>query len=166
MVLWFVGGAVVAVWLVFRDPALDHRLVAAGAVLPLADNGSSSFHLAHTLVFSVVLLTGVMVATRGRRSWRRRLLAVPIGTFLHLVLDGAWTSSTTFWWPLLGADMPDGRVGPFDRPLAAVALMELAGLVAIAWFGRRFRLFEPARRRTFVRTGRLDRSLAGPPPIR
>lgn len=166
MLLWFVGGAVVVVWAVFRDPALDHRLVAVGAVLPIADNVSASFHPAHTLIFSALLLAVVMAATRGRRSWRRRLLAVPIGTFLHLVLDGAWTSSSTFWWPLLGVDMPHGRVGAFDRPAIAAAMMEIAGFLGILWFVRRFRLGDSARRRVFVRTGRLDRSLAGPPPIR
>ena len=38
-------------------------------------------------------------------------------------------------------------------------LLELAGAVAIVWFVRRFELTDPVRRRAFVRTGRLDRTL-------
>ena len=33
MLLWFAGGSFLAVWLVFRDPAIDHRLVMAAAVV-------------------------------------------------------------------------------------------------------------------------------------
>ncbi len=37
MVLWFVATAVLAVFFVFDSPAVDHRFVAAGAVLPLLE---------------------------------------------------------------------------------------------------------------------------------
>ncbi len=103
MILWFAGMAVVAVWAVFRDPAIDLRLIVAGALLPdvvdglLALVGLSGPWPAHTLVSAVCVLLGVMVVTRGRRLLRRRLLAVPIGTLLHLVLDGAWADTTVFW---------------------------------------------------------------------
>jgi hypothetical protein len=39
-------------------------------------------------------------------------------------------------------------------------LLEAAGLVALVWFYRRFGLGDRVRRRQFVRTGRLDRTLA------
>ena len=34
MVFWFAGTAFLAVWLIFRDPAFDYRLVMVGALLP------------------------------------------------------------------------------------------------------------------------------------
>ena len=107
-------------WLVFRDPAIDYRLVVVGALLPdLVDAPFGGARVLHTLVASVVLLVGVMLATRHRRRARRRLLAVPIGTFLHLVLDGMWTRTETFWWPFLGRTL-DGRLPPLERPLAVL----------------------------------------------
>jgi hypothetical protein len=110
------------------------------------------------VLFSIVLLTVVMLGTRGRRLLRRRLLAVPIGTFLHLVLDGMWTDKQVFWWPVYGSSFGDRALpsiarGWFDLPL------ELAGLVALVWAWRRFRLAEPERRAYFLRSGRLGRDL-------
>lgn len=166
MILWFAGMALVAVWVVFRDPAIDHRLVIAGALLPdvvdvsLDLAGVSGPWPAHTLVVSVVFLASVMLATTGRRRLRRQLLALPIGTFLHLVLDGAWTDTEVFWWPGLGTDIGVQVLPSVDRGLANVAL-ELIGLGALAWAWRRFRLSEPARRDVFLRTGRVGRDLVG-----
>jgi len=166
MVLWFVGLAPVIVWFVFRDPALDHRLVAAGALLPLLDLLWSDMPVLHTLAASVSLMIAVMVLTRGRRHGRRQLLAIPIGTFLHLVLDGVWTSATAFWWPLLGDEIAEGAVGVLERPLALNLAMELAGVAGLVWFSTRFGLGDRRRRGVFLRTGRLDRALAGPPAVR
>lgn len=166
MILWFTGMAVVAVWLVFRDPALDHRLVMAGALLPdvadgvLGGTGIWGPWPTHTLVASAGLLVGVMLATRGRRRLRRQLLSLPIGTFLHLVLDGAWADTNVFWWPVLGSDVGRQALPSLDRGLANLPL-ELAGLVALMWAWRRFRLHEPARRQVFLRTGRIGRDLVG-----
>ena len=164
MILWFAGMALVVVWLVFRDPAIDHRLVLAGALLPdvvdglLALAGIAGPWPAHSLVANAGLLVAVMLGTRGRRRRRRLLLALPIGTFVHLVLDGAWTDTEVFWWPVLGAAvgrqvLPSVERGPFN------VVLEGAGLVALVWAWRRFRLSEPERRRVFVRTGRVGRDL-------
>ena len=161
MLLWFAGGSFLAVWLVFRDPAIDHRLVVAGAVLPdLVDLPSGGPWIAHTLLASVVLLLGIMLATRGRRLLRRQLLALPIGTFLHLVLDGAWADTGTFWWPAFGLDLGEGRLPSLERGALNVVL-ELAGLAILVWAWRRFRLGEPDRRRHLLRSGRLGRDLVG-----
>lgn len=164
MILWFAGMAVLAVWLVFRDPAIDHRLIVAGALLPdvidgiLGAIGMWSPWPAHTLVASAALLVGVMLATRGRRRLRRQLLALPIGTFLHLVLDGAWAGTAVFWWPVLGASVGTQALPSMDRGLANIPL-ELAGAAALAWAYHRFRLDEPAPRRAFVRTGRVGKDV-------
>lgn len=154
MILWYAGLALVIVWNVFRDPAIDHRLVVAGALVPDAvDLVAGHPAYAHALVAPVAVLTAVMAATRGRRSARRRLLALPVGMFLHLVLDGTWTRSKVLWWPFLGAEFPaDGRLWP---PLGLALAEEVAGGLALWWFVRRFRLTDPGPRRRFLRSGRL-----------
>jgi hypothetical protein len=159
MLLWFAGMSFVAVWAVFKEPAIDYRLVVAGALLPDAiDVWTGGRWVAHTMLFSVGLLTLVMLATRGRRLLRRQLLALPIGTFLHLVLDGMWADKQVFWWPVYGTSfgnrpLPSVERGWLDLPL------ELIGLFALVWAWRRFRLAEPERRRHFLTTGRLGRDL-------
>jgi hypothetical protein len=166
VLLWFFGGAFAIVWNVFHDPALDHRLVLLGAILPdVVDAPFGGARWAHSLTVPVVALLLVMVATRGRRRLRRQLLALPIGLFLHLVLDGAWSNTDVFWWPVSGWSPAGDGLPSFDRPVSIVIVQELIGLAALVWAYRRFGLADHARRRTLWRTGRLDRALvAGPPP--
>ena len=160
MILWPVGLSLAIVWQVFQDPAIDYRLVVAGALLPdLVDAPLGGARVAHALVFSVVLLTVVMLATRGRRAARRRLLALPIGTFVHLVLDGMWARAHGFWWPFLGWRL-DGPLPALDHGTVVLVLEELVGALVLVWWWQRFRLGEPAARASFVRTGRLPRDVA------
>jgi len=157
--LWFVGASLVVAWVVFRDPAIDHRVLVAGALLPdVVDAPFGGARVAHTLVASAALLTAVMLATRGHRHARRRWLFLPVGTFVHLVADGIWGRAETFWWPFLGGGL-DGPLPSLDRGIAAVVLQELAGLAAIVWFVRTFGLAaDRAARTNFLRTGRLSRN--------
>ena len=158
MILWFAGTSFLAVWLVFRDPAIDHRLVMVGALLPDAIDGLTGGPWAlHSVFASVVLLGIVMLGTVGRRRLRRQLIALPIGTFLHLVFDGAWGDTDTFWWPFTG-HFGDDRLLSVQRGGIDIVL-ELIGVGILVWAWRRFRLAEPARRQTFLRTGRLGRDL-------
>jgi len=160
VVFWFVGLAVVITWKVFADPAIDYRLIMAGALAPdLVDALAGGLGVLHTVLSSAVLLAVVMVATRGRRRLRRRLLAVPVGTFLHLVLDGAWTNARLFWWPVLGARLGDDVPLSFHRPVVVLVAQEAAGVMALWWWWRHFRLHEPECRRVFLRTGHLGRDL-------
>ncbi len=163
MLLWFAGLSFVLVVAVFRDAALDERLVMAAAVLPaVLDLAAGGVRLLHTLAFPILLLGVVMVATIGRRSLRRRLLALPIGAFMNLVLDGMWSSTRLIAWPLGGLSFGDERLPTLGRPWPLRLLMEAAGLVALWWCVRRFRLLEPENRDRFLRSGRLDRTLIGP----
>lgn len=163
MVLWFAGLSFVLVVAVFKDAALDERLVMAAAVLPAAlDLAFGGVRLLHTLAFPILLLTTVMLATIGRRGLRRWLLAIPIGAFLNLVLDGMWSSTRLIAWPLGGLSFGDEQLPTLGRPWPLRVLMELAGLAALCWCAWRFRLLEPENRRRFLRTGRLDRKLIGP----
>ncbi len=157
MLLWPCGMALVVVWVVFHDPAIDYRVVVLGVLLPdIGDAPFAGTRVFHTLVFGVVLLTVVMVATRGRRGARRRWLFLPIGSFLHLVLDGMWTRAQVFWWPAFGWSL-NGRLPFVDHGAALLGAEEVAGALALAWFWWRFGLGEATNRSRFWRSGRLPR---------
>jgi hypothetical protein len=163
VLLWFAGLSWVIVWQVFQDPAMDYRVIMAGALLPdLIDGPLGGPRLLHTLVFSVALLSAVMVATRRRRRRRRRLLALPIGTFVHLVLDGMWARTDVFWWPFFGWSFGPGGLPSLAHPVVVVALEELAGAAALWWCWHRFGLGDRSRREVFLRTGRLAQEFGGP----
>jgi hypothetical protein len=142
-------------------PAVDYRLVIVGALLPLVELPFGSPRLLHSLTGSVALLVLAMLATPRRRLVQRRLVAVPIGTFIHLVLDGMWALTDAFWWPFTGLGWSDERLPELSRGAFNVVL-ELAGAAALWWCWTRFRLDEPDRRARFLRTGQLDRDVAVP----
>jgi membrane-bound metal-dependent hydrolase YbcI (DUF457 family) len=179
MILWHAGLALAMVWNVFRDPAIDHRLVVVGVLLPdVVDLGFGHRAYAHTLLASALVLAAVILFTRpagrggrerpagrggrerpagrggrtSRRRVRRRLMALPIGMFLHLVLDGVWIRPRLLWWPLFGTRFPDAGLLP---PLPLLLAEEIVGAWALGWFVWRFRLGDPGRRRDFLRSGRL-----------
>lgn len=162
MVLWFIGVGVVLVWVVFRSPALDYRMVILGVLLPIGEAGLGGPRVLHTLLACVVVLCVVMALTQRRRLIRRRWLGLPIGLFLHLVLDGTWQHKQMFWWPLFGSGFAHGQVPELTHG-AVGWLLEAVGAVAIVWLVERFRLREPERRARFVRTGQFSRDLARGP---
>jgi hypothetical protein len=155
VLLWFVGGAVTIVWFVFRDPSVDYRVVALGAVLPdIVDGLFGGAWVMHSVTGSIVLLVVVMLSTIGHRAARKRWLGLPIGTFLHLVLDGAFADTRVFWWPFTGVARPDVALPSVDRGLWNL-LLEVAGAAMLVWCWRRFELADPERRRALVRTGHV-----------
>jgi len=156
VLLWFAALSVLIVVFVFQSAAVDHRMVAAGAVAPVAEVALGGPYLLHTLAGSVLAMVLVMLVGRGRRLVQRRWLGVPIGLFLHLVLDGTWTRTELFWWPFAGLDvLGEGRLPEFDRPLGVVVLLELVGFAVAVWLVRTHELTDPVARRRFLRTGRL-----------
>jgi hypothetical protein len=160
VLLWYVGLSVVLVHAVFRSTGIDYRLIAAGALLPVAvDLPLGRRAYGHTLVFGVALFVVTVLATVGRsRLLRRRLVCVPIGALCGLVLSGAWAGGPAFWWPFTGTTLPDEPLLP---PLVLVALEELVGLGACVWATVRFGLADPGRRRALLHDGRL-REVAPP----
>ncbi|MFV0317531.1 MAG: hypothetical protein ACK5O2_11315 [Microthrixaceae bacterium] len=160
MLIWFASGAVVITFVVFRSPALDYRLVALGAVLPVVEV-PFGVGPAHALVAPTVVLALVMLFTRNRRLVRRQWLGLPIGMYLHLVLDAGFTAPETFWWPFLGTDFAADRAVELSRGWWSLVL-EVLGIGLAVWAYRRFGLSEPDRRAKFVRTGQLDRAFVGP----
>lgn len=158
MVLWFAVAAPVVVAEVFRSPLVDYRLVIAGSLLPLVEAVIGRPSILHTLLGAVVLLFGVMVTTVNRRLVRRRLLGLPIGMFLHLVLDGTWTDAQLFWWPAFGFDLPPGLPVTGRSPVLLLTL-ELIAIGLAVWSWRRYGLTEAANRSLFVRQGHLRREV-------
>lgn len=158
MFLWFAGCSFAAVWLVFRSPALDHRMVMLGAVLPVAELAVGRPTVLHTLAAATAAMALVMAATHRRRLLRRRWLGIPVGLYAHLVLDGTWTDAHLFWWPFFGTGF-ESRSLPELRPWPVLVLAELAGLAALWWMVRTFSLNDPERRAEFLRSGRLGRDL-------
>jgi hypothetical protein len=158
MVLWFAGMSFVAVWFVFRSPAIDYRLVVLGSLLPLVELPIGEPRVLHSVTGAIALLGLAMLVTPRKRLVQRRLVAIPIGVFLHLVLDGAWADTHAFWWPFAGlswshSSLPELGRGGFD------VLLELAGAAALWWCWRTFGLDDRRRRARFWRTGQLDRAV-------
>lgn len=155
--------SVAGVVFVFKDPRLDHRMVAAGSLAPIvidvAVGSISGFPTrvgpGHSMVVHVVWLAVVMLGTIGRRPMRKRLIAFSLGGFGGLVLDGAWTRTRVFSWPLTGAKFT-GRQFVLDRPLAVNVLLEIVGLACLAFLIDRCRLKRPSERAAFFRSGKLE----------
>lgn len=156
MFLWFVGVGWVLVVAVFQSPALDYRLVMLGTVVPLLDAATGGPWVLHSLLASVLALAIVMIATQRRRLVRRRWLGLPIGMFIHLVLDGAWANTHVFWWPAFGSSFGHDRLPEVDRGALSL-LMEVVGVVALGYAWNRFGLRDAAARTRFLRTGQLPR---------
>ncbi len=114
MLLWFAGLSILVVANVFRSTGLDYRFVALGALLPLlVDVPVGHRAVGHALIFPVGLFVAVMLVTTGRpRLLRRRLLCVPIGVFVGLVLSGAFTQDHVFLAARLVGGAPRGIRGP------------------------------------------------------
>ena len=158
MLFWFIATSVWSVWFVFRDPKFDYRLVALAALAPdLIDALRGAVGPMHSVVTSIAVLFAIMIATAGRKPSRQRLLAVPIGMFIHLIFDGAFSNTKTFWWPLTGISLSENSLpsverGPWNLPLEIVGVI---GCV-VAW--RYFSLADKSRRTNFLKTGSLHRS--------
>lgn len=117
MILWHLGLTVLIVRYVFRDPKMDLRWILVGSLLPdvidkpigsilFRDTFGSHRLFAHAVVFPVVLLGVVMIATRRATALRRGAIGIVIGCFIHLLLDGVWTNPETFLWPFFGFEFP------------------------------------------------------------
>ena len=172
MIFWHIGGTIAIFRYVFRDPKVDLRFLALGAILPdLIDKplgtilfpalfNSSSQVIGHTLLFSMVLMSVVLLTTRRGRV-RRRWMALAIGSLLHLLLDAMWTAQETFLWPVFGWEFPPGTPEYWSGLLEKLVsdpwriVQEVAGLSYLIYLYRKARLNDPDRRTELLRTGRV-----------
>lgn len=179
MIAWHLGGTLFLFRWIFRDPKVDVRFLALGALLPdlvdlplgtlvLAGRYSTGELWAHSLLAATLVMVGVLAATRrGRR--RRAAMAVAVGMLFHLLLDGMWTSTEVFLWPFGGLDLPGGPrpywAGVWERAASDPWrwVREAAGLAYLAGVWVRLGLGERARRRAVAATGRLPEPRSGGP---
>ncbi len=157
MVFWFAGLSIIAVSLVFDSPNLDYRLVMVGAVLPSIESLTGAPWILHTLVAPVVISSLVALGLRGKRLAQRKWIGLPIGLFIHLVLDGTWTQTKLFWWPVFGNVLGEGRTPELSRGVLLV-VMELVGVAALWWVWSTNELHIDDNRKRFLTTGRLPRA--------
>ena len=158
MFFWFIATSIWSVWFVFRDPKFDYRLLAIAALVPdFVDGLRGAVGPMHSVVTSISVLFCIMIATAGRRPIRQRLLAIPIGMFMHLIYDGAFTDTKVFWWPFTGTALSNKSLPSIDRGLVNLPL-ELIGVIAciIAW--RYFSLSNINNRHAFFKRGELQRA--------
>ena len=109
MLLWHVGGAIALFRSIFRDPKVDLRFLAIGAVLPdLIDGaiglflgGITTQRLAHSLIMPTVAGAVLLLTTRRGRK-RRHLMTILVAWLFHLLLDAVWLDQSVFLWPFFG----------------------------------------------------------------
>ena len=123
------GPSVAIVWLVFRSPALDYRMVAlVGPAAARRACVSGGPRVLHTLTGAVAGPGLVMLATRHRRLVRRRWLGIPIGMFLHLALDGVVHPTRSCSGGRSWAAASAARGLPeLDRPWPVIVVLEVVG---------------------------------------
>lgn len=155
MVVWFAVCAVLIVAIVFRSPANDYRFVIAGALLPVVEGLLGGPLLLHSVLGAMGVLVVIMAATRHRRILRRRLLGIPIGMMCHLVLDGSFTQTDVFWWPLRGWSGASGQIPEWEH-LGLSLVLEAVGIALAVWAWRLFELGDADNRRRFLEDGRLE----------
>ncbi len=175
LLLWHGAGALFLFRWVFRDPSVDVRFLVAGALVPdlvdlvigtalVPELGSGQLWM-HTLLAPSLVVVVVLIATR-RGARRRAWMALAVGMFFHLLLDGMWTSTEVFLWPLFGADFPAGSTpywpAAWERALGDPWrwVKEAAGLVYLVGLWVTSGLSDSDARAQLIRTGHLP----GPPP--
>jgi hypothetical protein len=149
---------------------LDYRLLAVCALLPdiidkplailVFTDAPTSQLIAHSLLFNLVLLIGVLFL------WRATVLYV-LAFNAHLLADRMWNHTESFWWPIFGwrtfwayksmntaEEMFNMYVDIIVR-YPQVWVVEFVALAILAWFGVRYRLYQWPRMRAFLWTGRV-----------
>ncbi len=155
-------------------PDADYRLVALAATGPdLIDKPlawayfykryKSAVLFAHTLIFHLAVV--LWIGQKRPRWWIYGLSFVG-----HAVLDRIWFFPATFYWPFRGWRFHIwGKRGSEQDAIGKAYwvaftrrpelwIWELGGLLALLWFGWRYRLYRPARLWQFVLTGRVGHS--------
>jgi len=171
MLFWHVGASTAFIRYAFRDPAMDLRFLALGAILPdvidlplgvaLWDRFESVRLGAHTMLFAAGALMVVLIVTR-RGARRKRWILIAVGALAHLALDAMWTSPATLWWPFLGTEFTASgfaTYGEYLRDLLTnpiIWLGEVAGAGYLAYLWIRSGLGDASERTDFLRTGRIS----------
>jgi hypothetical protein len=165
MLLWHLAGTLWLFRWVFRDPRVDVRFLAVGAVLPdLIDlpasliAGLDGRAWAHSLLFASLLMVVVLIVLR-RGARRKQWMALAVGVFFHLLLDGMWVEGETLFYPFLGFGFAEGgdSWGAGGANLASwwTWAGELVGAGYLWWVWVQSGLGDRERRGAFLDSGRL-----------
>jgi hypothetical protein len=149
---------------------LDYRLLAACALLPdfidkplalfLFTDSQSGQNVAHSFVPHILLLVACLL-------WWRRALPYMLAFNGHLLADGMWRHTETFWWPFFGwsnfwqwkfMNTPTAMLNVYLEIITRypqVWVVELLALAVLVAFVRRHCLYHWPALKQFVRTGRL-----------
>ncbi|MCM1567418.1 MAG: metal-dependent hydrolase [Dehalobacter sp.] len=153
---------------------IDYRFLIVGAILPdLIDKPIGhyifvdTFHngriFGHTVLF-VLLLS--MVAIYVERKYHFLGISVlALGALMHQVEDQIWMSPGTSLWPTMGWQFPALSLHDYAGYIFYVLLNEpdayvpeIAGLIIIAGFIYRFRLYRLDMIKAFLHTGRTAKT--------
>lgn len=175
MLFWHLGATTFLFRWIFRDPLVDLRFLAVGALLPnLLDTPAAiafgfpddAYRLwAHSLAFPVLVMTVVMVLTK-RGSARKPWMALSVGVFFHLFLDRMWSLPETILWPFLGTGFSSmGVADPAGMLSASLSVWSVAGEVAgLAYLLLIWGWAPPEDRAAFGSTGVLRLGAPTAPP--
>ncbi len=162
-------------WLTALGEFLDLRLLLIGSLLPdiidkplgqvlLRDEVGTGRAFSHTLLFFI--LVGSLALLMYRRYSRTWLLALAIGTGMHLVLDSMWVSPQTLFWPAYGLAFERIDLSGWAQRLwsgfvtnPAVYLPEIVGLIVAAWLLRV--LFRQSSLGVFLWHGKASNQIGG-----
>ena len=168
MLFWHVGATTAFIRYAFRDPAMDLRFLALGAIAPdlidlpvgivLWGSVENVRLAAHSFVFGGAVMVAVLLATR-RGPVRKRWMLFAVGVLLHLALDAMWQLPETLWWPFFGWEFASSgfaTYGAYVRDLLSNPIMwlgELAGLAYLVFLWRASGLADAGARSRLVRSG-------------
>ena len=158
MFFWFAGLSFIIVATVFASPAIDYRLVILGSVLPVTEMFFGGPWILHSLIAPVVAMGIVMMAFLGKRLKQRKWLGIPIGMFLYLFLDRAWTKASLFWWPLYGFEVKKVDLPTWENPIL-IAVLELIGVIAGVYGIVRYKIYQKQNKQLFLKKGRIQRQV-------
>lgn len=168
MLFWHLAAVTFLFRWIFRDPKVDMRFLAVGALIPdvidlsvASIYGSQRAELwGHALLVPSLVATGVLLATRRGRK-RRGWMALVVAWLFHLLIDGMWADATAFLWPAFGFDLEVSGPGFWSDAIQRASgdpwrwLLEVIGIVYLVWLWRASGLQNPSVRKQLRETGRL-----------
>lgn len=156
MLIYLPSIAILLTYFIFQSKGIDYRTVAIGSLLPfIVDVFIGHASLGHSFLFSVIVLTAIMLGTISRpRLLRRRLLCISIGMFFALVLSGAFLYEQMWWWPM--SHKSSGEELSITPSLTVWIIRDIIGLIALYIIVGIGELYKKEKRKEFFSTGRLS----------